>query len=35
LRIDPIAAAQDKLRVNAQKYPVERSRGTNRKYDQL
>jgi dCTP diphosphatase len=35
LGIDPIAAAQDKLRVNAQKYPVERSRGTNKKYDQL
>lgn len=35
LEIDPIAAAQDKLRVNAEKYPVERSRGTSKKYDQL
>ena len=35
LGIDPIAAAQDKLRVNAEKYPVERSRGTSKKYDQL
>jgi dCTP diphosphatase len=35
LGIDPIAAAQDKLRVNAERYPVERSRGTSKKYDQL
>jgi len=35
LGIDPIAAAQDKLRVNAEMYPVERSRGTNKKHDQL
>lgn len=35
LDIDPIAAAQDKLRINAEKYPVERSRGTSKKYDQL
>jgi dCTP diphosphatase len=35
LGIDPIAAAQAKLRINAQKYPVERARGTPRKYDQL
>ena len=30
LGIDPIAAAQAKLRINAQKYPVERARGTPR-----
>lgn len=35
LGIDPIAAAQNKLRVNAEKYPVERSRGSSKKYDQL
>ena len=35
LEIDPIAAAQEKLRINAEKYPVERSRGTSKKYDQL
>jgi len=35
LGIDPIAAAQDKLRVNAEKYPVGRSKGTSKKYDQL
>lgn len=35
LGIDPIAAAQDKLRVNAEKYPVDLSKGTSKKYDQL
>lgn len=35
LGIDPIAAAQAKLTLNAQKYPVERARGTSRKYDEL
>mgnify|MGYP005760614657 CR=1 FL=1 len=35
LGIDPVAAAQAKLKLNAQKYPVERSRGTSRKYDEL
>lgn len=33
--IDPIAAAKGKLRVNAERYPVVRSRGTSKKYDQL
>ncbi|QNM98780.1 nucleotide pyrophosphohydrolase [Chitinimonas koreensis] len=35
LGIDPIAAAQDKMRVNGEKYPVERAKGTHKKYDQL
>jgi dCTP diphosphatase len=35
LGIDPIAAAQDKLKVNAQKYPVDKAKGTNKKYDQI
>jgi len=35
LGIDPIAAAHDKLRVNGERYPVDRSRGTSKKYDQL
>jgi len=35
LGIDPIAAAQAKLRVNALKYPVDRARGISRKYDEL
>jgi len=35
LGIDPVAAAQAKLRVNELKYPVDRARGTSTKYDQL
>jgi NTP pyrophosphatase (non-canonical NTP hydrolase) len=34
LGIDPVAAAQAKMRVNALKYPVERARGSSKKYDQ-
>ena len=33
--IDLEAAAQDKLRKNAEKYPVEKSYGTSRKYTEL
>lgn len=35
LGIDPVQAAFDKIKVNAEKYPVEKARGHNRKYDQL
>lgn len=35
LGIDPIQAAQSKLEANALKYPVDRARGTSRKYDEL
>ena len=35
LGIDPVAAAQAKLRVNALRYPIERARGNSRKYDEL
>lgn len=35
LGIDPIAAAQAKLKLNAQKYPVGLARGSRAKYDQL
>ena len=35
LGIDPVAAAQAKMQVNAQKYPVDRARGHSRKYDAL
>lgn len=35
LGIDPIAAAQAKLRLNAQKYPVDLARGSSKKYDEL
>jgi dCTP diphosphatase len=35
LDIDPIAAAERKMVANAAKYPVEKARGTSRKYDEL
>ena len=35
LGIDPVEAARAKLELNASRYPVERSRGTSRKHDEL
>lgn len=35
LGVDPVAAAQAKLKLNALKYPVERARGSSKKYDEL
>lgn len=35
LGIDPVDAARAKLAINATKYPVERARGTSKKYDEL
>lgn len=35
LGIDPIEAAQDKLKRNELRYPVDRARGNSRKYDEL
>jgi dCTP diphosphatase len=35
LRIDLVAAAQAKMALNAQKYPVDLARGTSKKYDEL
>jgi len=35
LGIDPIQAAQRKLAANALKYPVDRARGTSKKYNEL
>ena len=35
LGIDPVAAAHGKMLANAQKYPVEKARGTARKYTEL
>jgi NTP pyrophosphatase (non-canonical NTP hydrolase) len=35
LKIDPLAAAEKKLALNAQKYPVEKARGKATKYDKL
>jgi len=32
LDIDPLAAAERKMKINARKYPVQRSRGSIRKY---
>jgi NTP pyrophosphatase (non-canonical NTP hydrolase) len=35
LGIDPVKAAQDKMQVNAHRYPVDRARGSSKKYDQI
>jgi NTP pyrophosphatase (non-canonical NTP hydrolase) len=35
LGIDLCAAAEDKLRINAEKYPVSRSYGNSKKYTEL
>jgi len=35
LGIDPVAAAQAKLQLNALKYPVDKARGSSKKYDEL
>ncbi|MFC4820017.1 nucleotide pyrophosphohydrolase [Dokdonella ginsengisoli] len=35
LNIDPLAAAREKLVINATKYPVEQAKGTSRKYTEL
>jgi dCTP diphosphatase len=35
LGIDLVAAAQEKIVLNATKYPVDLSRGSSKKYDQL
>ena len=35
LGIDPIAAAQAKLNLNELKYPVDRARGSSKKYDAI
>jgi dCTP diphosphatase len=35
LGIDPLAAAERKLALNAKKYPVEKARGSAKKYDKL
>ena len=35
LEIDPLQAAFDKIEINALKYPVEKSKGNNTKYDKL
>ncbi len=35
LQIDPVVAAEEKLALNEAKYPVDRARGTSRKYTDL
>ena len=35
LGIDPVAAAERKMAANARKYPVDKSRGSSKKYDEL
>lgn len=35
LGVDPVDAARKKLQRNAEKYPVERSKGTSKKYSEL
>lgn len=35
LGIDPLAAAQEKLALNAEKYPVDKARGNSRKYTEF
>jgi len=35
LGIDPVAAAERKMVANERKYPVEKARGTSRKYDEF
>jgi len=35
LDVDLIAAARDKLALNARKYPVDKARGNRRKYTEL
>ena len=35
LQIDPLAAARDKLALNADKYPVDKARGSSKKYTEL
>ncbi|MBT9613578.1 MAG: nucleotide pyrophosphohydrolase [Burkholderiales bacterium] len=35
LGIDPLQAAFDKMEINALKYPVDKSKGNNTKYDKL
>ena len=35
LGLDPVAAAEAKLIVNASKYPVDKSRGSSKKYTEL
>jgi NTP pyrophosphatase (non-canonical NTP hydrolase) len=35
MRVDLLKASKEKLKINAIKYPVEKSKGNNRKYSEL
>jgi NTP pyrophosphatase (non-canonical NTP hydrolase) len=35
LGIDPLQAAEDKIRENGDKYPIDKSRGSSKKYSEL
>ena len=35
LQIDPVAAAKNKLAINAEKYPADKARGSSKKYTEL
>jgi len=35
LEIDPIEAAHQKLRINAERYPIEKAKGSSKKYTEL
>lgn len=35
LNLDPLQIVEEKMRKNAEKYPVEKSRGTAKKYNEL
>ena len=35
LQIDPVAAAKNKLDINAEKYPADKARGSSKKYTEL
>lgn len=35
LNIDPIIAAQEKLKINAARYPIEKAKGSSKKYTEI
>jgi len=35
LGVDPVAAAQEKLELNEQRYPVDLARGNSKKYNEF
>jgi len=35
LDIDPVKAAEEKIKINAEKYPIEKSKGISKKYTEI